>query len=768
MIRNTIFLFFGFYLINYIECHVSLLYPPPRHPPFDFLDTRRTEGPCGVERKNKQAYTTFLTRTSYEIFWHTPIIHEGGFRISLINKKGDLQEQLTPNDGTFYENSSNSTTNSFKIRFKNKCLNCTLVLEKEQKEWKDSGIFHSCSDIQIIDNMDENNENIDETRCSGHGTFNGVSCDCDALYTGSRCEFKSFCKKDSDCKNGGKCIEMINNPVEKNCYCKFGNYGTKCEKSFIPTESDSHCFNFYYPTSPDNKRFVKYGLYNPTCYQKHKFNDEDIVYFRNVNEELEIILDFKTTSWLSIGWRPLELDSSCRLFPEIGNNKNGGFLPSALESSLHPMDCNDIIFGAVRDNYLRINDMYSRDRSTPLLDSILDGENSLTAAYGAEIKESNRSVIMFRRNIREIEPTDMPLGPGKMNFIWAKGFDDSNNEFYEKDSFTYHGLKNRGSAIFEMISKENMPVTGKIIFIPDSNQSVLKISSKVNEIQNTTPIKDINEKNSDIKELLKNEKDIEIFNKQKTKITSRENENLFIKNNKSSNSQENNVFKKDIISSISNEEEDNSENINDEEVNSKSVELNKANIFNITEDTSLSLSTSTIPSNTTSDLIVPQNNSGKLMMLNGNGDDSKELNEDKIDTSNESFSHTQSMDERTKNSLTNNEDIILTTIPSPSSNDEDVSDDTSLFSNEKESSDENASSTTQEIIIITKKQNKKINDKSFAWTSSNNTSSNSFINLNDNVVIENVDSEEISSSSKEIFCISLLLLTISIHFILLI
>lgn len=256
-----------------------------------------------------------------------PLIHKGGFRISLIDQKGNLQEELTPLKGSFYTDPSNETITSYKVKFSNTCLNCTIVLEKEQKEWADSGIFHSCSDVQIIDINKENEDNINDVKCSGHGIFNGISCSCDALYTGSRCQFKSLCTKDNDCKNGGKCISMKNNPTEKNCYCKFGFFGNKCEKKFIPTAADSNCFNYHYILSQDKMRFQKYGLFNTPCYKSYKLNDNDIVYFRVINEEMEIILDYKTTSWLSLGWRPLELDSSCRLFPEVigTDNQNEGF-----------------------------------------------------------------------------------------------------------------------------------------------------------------------------------------------------------------------------------------------------------------------------------------------------------------------------------------------------------------------------------------------------------------------------------------------------------
>jgi hypothetical protein len=62
------------------------------------------------------------------------------------------------------------------------------------------------------------------------------------------------------------------------------------------------------------------------------------------------------------------------------------------------MDCTDIIVGAVKDGYTRVQDMYTRDRSTPLNDEWFDGEMSLSAAYG--IETNGRTIVMFRRNVR--------------------------------------------------------------------------------------------------------------------------------------------------------------------------------------------------------------------------------------------------------------------------------------------------------------------------------------------------------------------------------
>ncbi|VDO45951.1 unnamed protein product [Haemonchus placei] len=83
---------------------------------------------------------------------------------------------------------------------------------------------------------------------------------------------------------------------------------------------------------------------------------------------------------------------------------------------------------------------------------------SLVATAGREV--DGRTVIMFRRSIKEIEPTDHPLGPGRLFVVWAKGqqqdayfhrapsaLEHSNLKvpFYEDDIVKYHGSKNRGT-----------------------------------------------------------------------------------------------------------------------------------------------------------------------------------------------------------------------------------------------------------------------------------------------------------------------------------
>lgn len=61
------------------------------------------------------------------------------------------------------------------------------------------------------------------------------------------------------------------------------------------------------------------------------------------------------------------------------------------------MDCTDIIIGSARGMKHRIGDYYTRDRSTPRLDSFWGGKESLTAAMGFE--RDGVTTILFRRKL---------------------------------------------------------------------------------------------------------------------------------------------------------------------------------------------------------------------------------------------------------------------------------------------------------------------------------------------------------------------------------
>lgn len=81
---------------------------------------------------------------------------------------------------------------------------------------------------------------------------------------------------------------------------------------------NDHCFAYDEPIAAD---LPLYGMFNPRCYQRHDLSANDRIYSRRVDNEVEVIMDFDTKNWLSIGWRPTELSTSCRLFPILEDTR---------------------------------------------------------------------------------------------------------------------------------------------------------------------------------------------------------------------------------------------------------------------------------------------------------------------------------------------------------------------------------------------------------------------------------------------------------------
>lgn len=74
-----------------------------------------------------------------------------------------------------------------------------------------------------------------------------------------------------------------------------------------------------------------------------------------------------------------------------------GASPFVPKGDFHAMDCTDIIMGSAVAHYYRIEDYYTRDRSTPKVDRYWGGDDSLTAALGWEV--DGVTTILFRRKL---------------------------------------------------------------------------------------------------------------------------------------------------------------------------------------------------------------------------------------------------------------------------------------------------------------------------------------------------------------------------------
>ncbi|CAL8142378.1 unnamed protein product [Orchesella dallaii] len=132
--------------------------------------------------------------------------------------------------------------------------------------------------------------------------------------------------------------------------------------------------------------------------------------------------------------------------------------PYTPKGDFHAMDCTDIVIGTARGMLSRVRDYYTRDRSTPRLDTFWGGTEDITSATGWEM--NGITTIIFRRKLKAMDPTDHSIA-GTMHLIWARGQEHgeyvhlpksglerekpSVPNFYAQDEIKYHGQsKQRG------------------------------------------------------------------------------------------------------------------------------------------------------------------------------------------------------------------------------------------------------------------------------------------------------------------------------------
>ena len=68
------------------------------------------------------------------------------------------------------------------------------------------------------------------------------------------------------------------------------------------------------------------------------------------------------------------------------------------------MDCTDIIIVGARGATHRIRDYYTRDRSSPLEDTVYGGEYSLTGAVASERDGVTRAIFRRKLSSRTVHP----------------------------------------------------------------------------------------------------------------------------------------------------------------------------------------------------------------------------------------------------------------------------------------------------------------------------------------------------------------------------
>ncbi|KAI6210558.1 DOMON domain-containing protein [Aphelenchoides besseyi] len=432
-------------------------------------------------------YTTFVVGRSYELNWRQLYGHEGGMQINLLSNNGSFVETVAPeenfNEQFFDAPPSQVQEQTREVKFKHTCRRCQLQILKKAEERSMDFVYFSCSPVDIIDSIEENARQNDDTECNRNGEWKSEGCVCDDQHVGVACEIKGNlstriskqqflvdCKFNTDCGDNGICRKQENSDISQICFCEFGRFGTNCEKDSAFNKTSDHCFNTAGHNSQDGADYISYGLFDESCYKQTAVTSNDFVYSRVIGNELEVILDFDTVSYAAIGWKPINLTNECRTFP-LNSIENGGFTESAFNAPLHPMSCADVVYAMVIDDTkLHIRDAYSRgDTSTPLPDEHFNGVNSLSAAFGIQIV--GRTIVMFRRPISTNEPTDHSLN-GQLFGIYSKGqkhgerkwitettLQNAKNRdrvFYREDEFAYHGEDNRGTATFEFVDSQTI------------------------------------------------------------------------------------------------------------------------------------------------------------------------------------------------------------------------------------------------------------------------------------------------------------------------
>ncbi|XP_076093914.1 uncharacterized protein LOC143064737 [Mytilus galloprovincialis] len=275
--------------------HIALKFPPARKYAFDFMDNIRTIAPCGIP-KGLGPVTDLLTEETINIQWHTPYPHKGGYRIALLDHNEQEIQVFTPTqNGQRYTGANDPTTLSHQITLPNtECRNCSLQLIRQAGEWSAGNcgdyIFYSCADVNILPS------NVPNRRCGSH-TNMGSMCMCNRTYFGEQCTFKEDCLTNEDCHSHGVCTQLETTFYPRQqCFCDRGWHGRHCQ----------------------HRSAVAGRITDFSSYKMTELSPEFNLYHKILpNDEIEMVMRVKSTTWVGIGWRPTSFRSGCQYFPHI-------------------------------------------------------------------------------------------------------------------------------------------------------------------------------------------------------------------------------------------------------------------------------------------------------------------------------------------------------------------------------------------------------------------------------------------------------------------
>ncbi|XP_071117126.1 uncharacterized protein [Haliotis cracherodii] len=177
------------------------------------------------------------------------------------------------------------------------CDGCTLRMIRQALEWGSCAsqyLFWSCADINIV----KDNNTDPKTNCSGQGTWKDGLCSCNQLYKGDRCQYKDDCEIDSDCGGHGQCEDTQATSYPRfQCYCDVGWFGKNCKQESKVTTTN-----------------IDYSQY-----EMRTLSPEYELYYREITaeQELEVVMKVKSSTWVGIGWKPTDFRSGCQSFPNF-------------------------------------------------------------------------------------------------------------------------------------------------------------------------------------------------------------------------------------------------------------------------------------------------------------------------------------------------------------------------------------------------------------------------------------------------------------------
>ncbi|WKX94172.1 hypothetical protein Q1695_011439 [Nippostrongylus brasiliensis] len=260
--------------------HVRLTFPPARQPDFDYFSSANSRPPCGVSKPPiSSGVRTFLKAGSVvNVQWSTAIPHMGGIRLEVLNA---LDEPIAIFTNFLDQYNITAGGKAIALPPMFECANCAIRITHQATEYGDDYFFYSCADVNIL------KEIPDGDTCLSHGVRENNKCRCEPGYHGDQCQFTADCTKNDDCDVHGLC--HTTHEGEKQCFCPSGRFGDRCEQE---------------STAPKSSADFEESLYNVKVAEGNK------IYWRILNDEIEMVLRYPGESWVAIGWKPQNAECS--------------------------------------------------------------------------------------------------------------------------------------------------------------------------------------------------------------------------------------------------------------------------------------------------------------------------------------------------------------------------------------------------------------------------------------------------------------------------